>query len=234
LSADLVDQLAPVIKHVSGKIQEQEFEQLASLTESAAASCQQFLGLETESFSREVEDPATKSTTSSAAISSLLVASRLREVAMRGSDQEFERIVRSFLSLQGLAIESQSVSPLLYQWLAIELPLTVASQMTAIKPFKKEGKIAAKRFATETRQLLDSDGWPSDDCLGQFAALAASWTRCVNLAEACGFKLGSSFLTQMEWVAEQFVRLHGPKKQLLFADERGTASKKSFVDLLVC
>ena len=234
LDADLLGWLAPLVKHVSAKpTGEQTFQQLADLTESAAASCQGFFGLETESSTDEVDDALANGMTSLAGISSLLVAVRLRDVVLQGSDQDFERIVRSFLSLHRLALESQVSSPLLHQWLAIELPLTMASQLMAIKPFKKEGKLAAKRFVAETRQLLDSDGWPGEACLGQFAALAASWTRCVNLAAACGFKLGSSFLAQMEWVAEQFVRLHGPQKQLLFASKAGLPSKKSFVDFVM-
>ena len=235
LDSNLLERLDPLVSRVSTKTKGgHEFEQLASLVESAAVSIDALSNFTPESFSPEViETTAEAELPLLSAFTSLLVASRLRDVVLRGSDQEFERIIRSLLALQQSAVESEPQSPLVFQWLAIELPLTIASQLYALKPFKKAGKHAAKQFVNVTRYLLDSDGWPSTSCHKQFGPLAASWTRCMNLAKVCKYKLGSSFHAQMEWVAEQFVRLHGPDNKLHFAGEHAPETKPSFVKFVL-
>ena len=82
------------------------------------------------------------------AFSSLLVAQRLRDVVLHGNDLQFERIMRSLQSLQSeLHLVDDETAVLLYQWLAIELPLTIAAQLVSVKPFKKDGKRVTRRFA---------------------------------------------------------------------------------------
>ena len=235
LDSALVEKVAPLISHVSTDGDNIDTcEQLASLAESIASSVHAFEQSGMESFTPEVSDSSPASELPSvAALSSLLVASRLRSVVLHGTDQQFERIVRSLRSLTETFSADDPNSVLLYQWISIELPLTIASQLIAIKPFRKEGKLAARRFVDVTRELLDSDGWPSSRCLEHFGPLAASWTRCVKLAKACKFKLGSSFQSQMDWVPEQFIRLHGPKRKLVFNGNRDSKSTAAFVEFIL-
>ena len=235
LDAGLIARATPLIKHVSSKGRKShDFEQLASLAESIASSVHALEHEQLESFSAEVDDqhPAAELPLL-AAFSSLLVANRIRSVVVDGTDQQFERVIRSLTGLEKIISADETVSPLLYQWLAIELPLTIASQLIAIKPFKKEGKLAAQRFVDVTRELLDSDGWPIANSIQHFGPLAASWTRSVRLAKACKFKLGASFQSQIEWVAEQFVRLHGPKRKLVFCGDRDAKSSEEFVEFVL-
>ena len=235
LDSALVEKVAPLIGRVfSDSNSFETCEQLASLAESIASSVHAFEQSEMESFTPEIADSSPASELPSvAALSSLLVANRLRSVVLHGNDQQFERIVRSLRSLAETFCSDDPKSVLLYQWISIELPLTIASQLVAIKPFKKEGKLAARRFVDVTRELLDSDGWPSVRCLEHFGPLAASWTRCVRLAKACKFKLGSSFQSQMDWVPEQFIRLHGPKRKLVFNGNRDSKSDSAFVEFIL-
>jgi len=234
LDANLIAKVQPLVDRVMTTIKSDDaIEQLVGLAESAAATADAFSNANLESFAPEVSDSVEESDLALVtALSALLVASRLRDVALRGNDQQFERITRSLMTLQR-SVVNQPESVLVYQWLAIELPMTVANQLYALKPFRKEGKAASKRFVEVARNLLDSDGWPSSECLRPFGPLAASWTRSIRLAEACKFKLGSSFYAQIEWVAEQFVRLHGPGRRLLFASDLDAKSKKSFVQFVM-
>lgn len=235
LDSALVERVAPLMAHVSGGDESgHDFEQLATLAESIASSVQAFWQQDLESTTAEVSgSPTTSELPLVAALSSLLVANRLRRVILNGEDQQFERIVRSLRSLEKTFAADDPHSVLLYQWLAIELPLTMAAQLYSIKPFKKEGKLAAKRFVDVTRELLDSDGWPGSCCFEHFGPLAASWTRCVKLAKACKFKLGSSFHSQIDWVPEQFVRLHGPKRKLIFNANSDAKSNEVFVEFIL-
>ncbi|QEG23238.1 hypothetical protein [Mariniblastus fucicola] len=235
LDDQLVSNVAPLIEHVVSRgSSDHEFEQLASLSESIASSAHAFRQSGLESFTQEVSDAESANELPLlAALSALLVASRLRSIVLDGNDQHFERVIRSLQSIEHVVDPDEPDSVLLYQWLAIELPLTIASQLIAIKPFKKEGKLAAKRFVEVTRELLDSDAWPNACCLRHFAPLAASWTRCIQLAKSCNFKLGSSFYAQMEWVPEQFVRLHGPKHRPVLGASPQTRSERSFVEFVL-
>jgi hypothetical protein len=237
LTSELVDKAQPLIAHIgSGAKATLEFEQLASLAESICSSIQSIEHGELDSHSQEVFDAYSKSNEHQllAAFSSLLVAMKLREAVLNGTDLQFERIIRSLQNLQCcVSAASEEDAVLLHQWLAIELPMVIASQLTEIKVFKKEGKQAAKRFVEVTRNLLDSDGWPGSNCLTHFGALVASWTRCVKLAEACKYKLGSSFLAQLEWVAEQFIRLHGPKGRLVLSGDSATKTDPAFAEFVM-
>ena len=221
LGAGLLEQFNPLIDHVASANDEADaLEQLVSVAESASATLK----------SRSSETDPSESTLL-AGISMLLVATCLKSAAINGSDQSFERILRSCLS--AIAAAEEATSPLLYQWLSIELPLRIAAELSALKPFRKEGKIAAQRFITHTREQMDSDGWPKAICLKPYTALTASWVRCIHFAAACDVKLDASFMAQMEWVGEQFVRLHGPKKRPLFSGHDSQPSKKSFVDFVL-
>lgn len=232
LDSGLVERVSPLMSHVSGGDESgHDFEQLATLTESIAASVQAFGQQDLESSSVAASGSLAADELV-AALSALLVANRLRSVILNGEDQQFERIVRSLRSLEEMFSADDPNSVLLYQWLAIELPLTMAAQLFSIKAFKKEGKLAAKRFVDVTRELLDSDGWPGKCCFANFGPLAASWTRCVKLAKACKFKLGASFHSQIEWVPEQFVRLHGPKRKLIFTNS-DAKSNEAFVEFIL-
>ncbi len=236
ISRGLIADAHPLIAHVESGRNEHEFEQLACLAESISSSIQSIDHVGFESHSQEVFDA--DSTASDlqllAAFSSLLVSMRIRETVLNGTDLQFERIIRSLQSLQCcISAANEEDAVLLHQWLAIELPMMIASQLISVKPFRKEGKLAAKRFVEVTRNMLDTDGWPGTSCLRHFGALVASWTRCVQLAEDCNFKLGSSFLAQMEWVAEQFVRLHGPKKRLLFSGDGSTKTDPAFAEFVI-
>jgi len=235
LDSNLINRATPLIEHVSSTgTKSHDFEQLAGLAESIASSVQALGHEQLESFSPEVdEDRPVAELPMLAAFSSLLVANRLRNVLLGGTDQHFERVIRSLIGLEEIILADDTVSPLLYQWIAIELPLTIASQLISIKPFKKDGKLAAQRFVDVTRELLDSDGWPIASSIQHFGALAASWTRCVRLAKVCKFKLGSSFHSQIDWVPEQFVRLHGPKRKLAFCGDRNVKSSESFVEFVL-
>ncbi len=237
LSTELVDKAQPLIAHIgSGTRAIPEFEQLAGLAESISSSIQSIEHGELESHSQEVFDAHSKSNEHQllAAFSSLLVAMKLREAVLHGTDLQFERIIRSLQNLQCcVSAASEEDAVLLHQWLAIELPMVIASQLFEVKPFKKEGKQAAKRFVEVTRNLLDSDGWPGSNCMTHFGALVASWTRCAKLAEVCKFKLGSSFLAQLEWVAEQFVRLHGPKRRLVFSGDGAVKTDAAFAEFVM-
>jgi hypothetical protein len=231
---DLIARVKPLADHVARSIKsEQAIEQLTELAESAAATADAFANTPLESFTSEVGGSEEPEAILIAALSALLVAHQLRNVALRGSDQHFERIARSLIKLQRSVIESDPQCVLSHQWLAFELPLIMAKELHAIKPFRKSGKAASKSFVEVTRNLLDSDGWPGSTCLQAFGPLAASWRRCIKLAKACNFKLGSSFYAQAEWIAEQFVRLHGPDKQLLFSWQSELKSRKSFVEFIV-
>ena len=234
IDASLIEKVQPLADHITASFDSEEaIEKLAGLAESAAATADAFSNAALMSFTSEVGEPEEPEAILIAALSALLLANRLREVVICGSDQQFERIARSLLKLQRSVFESDPKCVLSHQWLAFELPLTMAKELHAIKAFRKEGKAASKRFVEVTRHLLDSDGWPNSDCLQQFGPLAASWTRCVRLAETCQLKLGSSFYAQAEWLAEQFVRLHGPGKRLLFSCHPQLPSKKSFVEFMV-
>ena len=219
----MLEQLNPLIKHVAEtKGESHALEQLVGIAESAS-----------ETLRSNANDPDSNESSLLAAISMLLVAGGLRRAAAIGCDQSFERMLRSCLSAIGAAEEIHSPSPLLYQWLSIELPLRIAAELSALKPFKKEGSIASQRFVAHVREQMDSDGWPKAAFLKPFVVLAASWTRCIDFATACDVKLDASFMAQMEWVGEQFVRLHGPKKRPLFAGQDALPSKKSFVEYVV-
>lgn len=236
LGSRLVAQVEPLVGHISSGNSASRFEELVELSESICVSIESASRGRDESSSQAVFSVTTRDELPLLlpAFSSLLVAQRLRDVVLHGNDLQFERIMRSLQSLQSeLHLVDDETAVLLYQWLAIELPLTIAAQLVSVKPFKKDGKRVTRRFAEVTSNLLDSDGWPGTNCLRHFGALVASWTRCVNLAKACNFKLGSSFMAQMEWVAEQFTRMHGPRKRLVFSADDSTKTQSEFAEFVM-
>ena len=171
INRELVEQLNPLIKQISKPAtREEALESLVAMAESALGTlgaCQQ--------------NPAEcKTSESVAALSILLAASRLRNVAVAGGEGPFRRLLRCLLSALAIGETASSNDALLYQWLSIELPLRITTELSALKPFQDEAKISLLRFVGHTREQMDSDAWPQATILCQFAPLAASWIRCID------------------------------------------------------
>ena len=233
LDSNVVRKLNPLTEHLCSPESRsvETFEQLAELAESVVATIQS--GDSSNEFRLdEVGGPHGFAGESSvvAAVSALLVASQLRKLALGGTDVQLERTLRSFHVIATQSLDTNSTHSLLLQQLVgIELPLLLATQLHFVKPLRKQGKLTNRLFAQVTRNLLDSDGWPHHRCLPVFSELLASWVRCVRLADANGFTTSSSFRVQLEWLAEQFVRLHGPERKLFFSSENADKTSTEFM-----
>ena len=153
-------------------------------------------------------------------LSALLVANQVRGVVKYGSGQQFERLYQSLAVLQRLKYDdNRGDNVLLDQWLSVELPLMLGVQLAGIKHFRAGAKQAAKTLAEIVAEVVDADGWPGSSCLSVFPTIVASWARSLRMMEKLELELDSKVQSQVAWIAEQFVRLHGVGRKPIFAHE---------------
>ena len=236
LPSSLLERVEPLLKHALGHTSGSEsIEQLTELSESATIT---FLNLHGDWTAKDDEtlahDDPLPDARLLASFTAIIVAHQLRRTIRHGTDLQFERLIRSIDKLQQVEFDSNDPNcVLMHQWLTVELPLIVASQLPEIKHLKKNGQRAAKRFAEVSRELMDSDAWPAPNCLPGFASLIASWARSFKLIQKCKFKIDRSFQAQLDWAAIQFFRLHATGKKLAFASTEHVPIGDGFAKLVL-
>jgi hypothetical protein len=105
--------------------------------------------------------------------------------------------------------------PVGHQWLAGELPLTLAYQFPELPECRELRDPAADALATGFRQLLDGNGLPTARYIDRVRPLLACWTRCRALARSEKRRL---FDDESQMHYEWFVR-----RALQLTRETGTA-----------
>ena len=71
------------------------------------------------------------------------------------------------------------------QWLLVELPLTMASLLDSVLDTAAVVDVAIESMHGIVEGTLDTDGWPSNDVMRDFALLCASWCRSLRLIAVC-------------------------------------------------
>ncbi|MHB1034712.1 MAG: hypothetical protein ACYC35_09280 [Pirellulales bacterium] len=77
----------------------------------------------------------------------------------------------------------REASPLAHQWLAGELPLTLAYLLPEIEPCRKLARGARRALSEGMATLLDGKGLPRAEHLHLLRPLLACWTRCRAMGE---------------------------------------------------
>ena len=113
------------------------------------------------------------------------MAPGLTEQAWWAAYQFLQQLARS-----GAGREVQR-EPLAHQWLASELPLTLAYQFPECEHSRSLAKVAQQGLTDGFDALLDLNGLPAAEHVGSVRPLLASWTRVATLAQAGGIKLFS-------------------------------------------
>lgn len=147
-----------------------------------------------------------------AAIESLALARSLDRLAGRLSAEAWWSLV------EGLLIQRQEAArlpietdPLRHQWLAGELPLTMAYLLPELKPCRLLAAAARKALARGFDELLDGEGLPHARRLDLLHPLLACWTRCRALGEGIdGGCWRAGIERQYRWVVRQALRLTHP------------------------
>ncbi|EAQ77947.1 hypothetical protein [Blastopirellula marina] len=112
------------------------------------------------------------------------------------------------------------------QFLAGELPLTLAYQFPEILPCAELAKLGAAVISDGIDNLLDGEGMPTSQNLPSFRALLACWTRSFVLGkEIKGAKFHKDAAAQYSWAVRQGIRVTRGDGSQLFAD--GVASRYS-------
>lgn len=116
------------------------------------------------------------------------------------------------------------------QFLAGELPLTLAYLFPEIQACADLAKSAAAVISDGIDNLLDGEGMPSATNLPAFRALIACWTRCLVLGkEIKGAKFHKDAVAQYSWAVRQAIRLtRGDGSQVLSSGLASRYSKHLF------
>lgn len=98
--------------------------------------------------------------------------------------------------------------PLSHQWLAGELPLTLAYQFPDLDSCRSLAAAAGKAITAGIKTLLDGDGLPAAHRLDLVRPLLACWTRCLKLAWAANLQcLDKNATTHFEWFVRRALQL---------------------------
>ncbi|MCH5374221.1 MAG: hypothetical protein JJ992_09605, partial [Planctomycetes bacterium] len=98
--------------------------------------------------------------------------------------------------------------PLSHQWLAGELPLTLAYQFPELPACRGLKTPAAKALSAGLKSLLDGNGLPSADHLHLVRPLLACWTRCCALGAGESAPVyDEQARTHFDWFVRRAVQL---------------------------
>lgn len=144
----------------------------------------------------------------------------LRAIAGNCEFEDWAALVSRIIQISKVAKSNVQLEPYVYQWLAIEVPLTVAFQIPEIEDFQQMGEQSCQKLATAISDMLDTDGWPSARYLSEFGPLAASWVRSTAIASKIGVDLIYESASQLEWMVRQVLRMLRPDGTLVFSDRQ--------------
>ena len=165
----------------------------------------------------------------SAAIRAIALAHSLKPLAKYCDSSRWEKVGQTLLEAFEFGARRLGDGILLDQLLCVELPLTIASELSVARQFSALAKPAIKSFKLNEGSI-DSDGFPSSDCLPDFGPLVASWARCLELIGERKKKIDPAFRDQLNHVPEQFLRLHNGMNQLMVSRSQTRPSCKEFVE----
>lgn len=116
------------------------------------------------------------------------------------------------------------------QFLAGELPLTLAYLFPEITACAELAKPAAAVISDGIDNLLDGEGMPAAENLPAFRALIGCWTRCLVLGkEIKGAKFHKDAVSQYSWAVRQAIRVtRGDGSQVLSSGLASRYSKHLF------
>ncbi|MBN1589064.1 MAG: hypothetical protein JW888_06085 [Pirellulales bacterium] len=117
-------------------------------------------------------------------------------------------------------------SPLVHQWVAGEVALTLAYWFPELIPCRKLARAGRRALAAGLAETLDGEGLPRAENLDELRPLLACWTRCQALGKSwkrgC-FERGAA--EQFEWAVRQALRWTRPDgTQVLARSSAGAAS----------
>ncbi|MEM9943612.1 MAG: hypothetical protein AAF939_18765 [Planctomycetota bacterium] len=124
--------------------------------------------------------------------------------------------LEKLLEVSSLVVSQKKVDSIIYQWIAIELPITIAFQVSQLPQKTTLAELAKKRLEINICEMLDHDGWPLGRYLENLGLITASWARSCLILKKLGQKLTPDTTTQLGGLARQIIRLLRPDKTLIF------------------
>ncbi|MFT7640000.1 MAG: hypothetical protein ACI9G1_001738 [Pirellulaceae bacterium] len=111
-------------------------------------------------------------------------------------------------------------SPLLQQYIAAELPISLAYVLPEIDTCRDDAQEALEIVAEAITECLDGEGLPHISNAALLRPLTACWTRCLTMSEALKIEFDGDARLQYEWLVRQLIRLTRPDgTQVLSASE---------------
>jgi hypothetical protein len=101
-------------------------------------------------------------------------------------------------------------APVLQQYLAAELPITLAYVFPEIDTLRDDAQEAMEIVAEAITEFLDGEGLPHASNRDLLRPLTACWTRCLTMAEALKIEFDGDARLQFEWLVRQLIRLTRP------------------------
>ncbi len=166
------------------------------------------------------------------ALAILAACHAIRALAGNCELDDWTKLVARILQIAKVAESNVQLNPAVYQWLAIEVPLTIAFQIPEIEDYQQMGEQSCQKLALAVSEMLDTDGWPSAKYLSEFGPLAASWVRSTVIATKIGVDLMFESASQMEWMVRQVMRMVRPDGTLVFSACGSAPISDVFLDLL--
>jgi hypothetical protein len=189
----------------------QVFEQVAELT---------------EVYENRAQGPSV-----SDAIIALAAAHSLRAIAGKCEFANWYRCVEQLLDLAQIVESNVDIDPVVYQLIAVELPMTIAFQTPSMDEGQQLAQRTCRKLEVSATEMLDHDGWPHGSYLSSFGPLVASWARTVALSNDLDLEIKSDVAAQLEWTVRQTLRLSRPDGTLMFS-ESGAVSRPFLKTLL--
>lgn len=157
----------------------------------------------------------------------------IRAIAGHCEFEDWTALVEKLMQIANVAESNVPLAPAVYQWLAIEVPLTIAFQIPETEDSRRIGEQACQRLAVSIAEMLDTDGWPNSKFISEFGPLAASWVRCYTIASKIGIEAIYQAASQIEWMVRQVLRMRRPDGTLVFSDAQSLPISDAFLAALL-
>lgn len=198
-------------------------------TETASSSVRSRLA---DAVIQAIDAMELQSLSSSDGLRILAACHTIRTIAGHCEFEDWSELISRIFQASKVASSSEQMEPVTFQWLAVEVPLTIAFQIPEMEDYRQLASIACQHMATAVSEMLDSDGWPNARYLNKFGPIAASWIRSILIARKLEIETADEFASQLEWMVPQLLKLQRPDRSLMFSHPNSAPLTSAFIDAL--